>query len=320
MPCRKPVPDGGGFQPLRRARHPRGPAGRRLARPAHAGVRPALPARCRRPGAARRAGAARAGASCSTQGRAWAARDRKAVVVQGEVQYLAKFPTLDDRFNIPAIERATLELARRCGLTVPATELLRLPDGRDVMLIERFDRVACPGGFARRHAISALTALELHESESAQASYADISLKLAAIGASGRGAGRSHRVVRPDGLQHPGQQRRRPLAQPRLRVAARGPRLGPEPAVRRAAQAAGVRHALPAPGRGPRRTPGHADQRLEPGARCSGLQAEQAREVVDRIAHRVREWKVYFEAFGVEAKDIDAVGSAMRHPRDLGWH
>jgi serine/threonine-protein kinase HipA len=50
-----------------------------------------------------------------------------------------------------------------------------------------------------------------------------------------------------------------------------------------------------------------------------GLTEEQARETVDRIARCVREWRTWFEQFGVEAKDLEIVSSAMRHPRDVGW-
>ena len=242
----------------------------------------------------------------------------KAVVVKDGVQYLAKFPSVGDRFNIPAVERATLELARTCGLAVPATELMRLPDGRDVMLIERFDRYPCEGGFARHHAISALTALELHESQSSQASYADISLKLAAIGAAGR--------VQSDRTELFGRMVFNILVSnddDHLRnhafvwqPPAKGWTLSPLYDVLPKPQVSHTRYLHLSVGtEGRLATLPNALSR----APLFGLTDEQAREVVDRIARCVREWRTWFEQFGVEAKDLEVVSSAMRHPRDVGW-
>lgn len=53
--------------------------------------------------------------------------------------WLAKFPAKGDTFDVARAETCTLELARRCGLTVPEVRYLDL-GGRPVMLIRRFDR------------------------------------------------------------------------------------------------------------------------------------------------------------------------------------
>ena len=45
---------------------------------------------------------------------------------------------------------------------------------REILLIERFDRVREEAGFSRRSMISALTLLGLHELLAAHASYADL--------------------------------------------------------------------------------------------------------------------------------------------------
>ena len=88
----------------------------------------------------------------------------KVLVSHDGKQFLAKFPAKNDPFDIPAVERACLELARACGLNVPRTDLVRLADGRNVMLIERFDRaVLSDGSFSRKHCVSALTMLGKHE-------------------------------------------------------------------------------------------------------------------------------------------------------------
>jgi serine/threonine-protein kinase HipA len=53
--------------------------------------------------------------------------------------WLAKFPAKGDTFDVARAETCTLELARRCGLTVPEVRYLDL-GGRPVMFIRRFDR------------------------------------------------------------------------------------------------------------------------------------------------------------------------------------
>jgi serine/threonine-protein kinase HipA len=53
--------------------------------------------------------------------------------------WLAKFPAKADPFDVARAETCTLELARRCGLTVPEARYLDM-GGRPVMLIRRFDR------------------------------------------------------------------------------------------------------------------------------------------------------------------------------------
>jgi serine/threonine-protein kinase HipA len=64
-----------------------------------------------------------------------------------------------------------MTLARRAGLNVAGVQLAEA-DGRDVLLIERFDR---PAGGGRRLIISALTMLGLEEIDAALASsYADL--------------------------------------------------------------------------------------------------------------------------------------------------
>jgi len=53
--------------------------------------------------------------------------------------WLAKFPAKGDTFDVARAEACTLELARRCGLTVPEVRYLDI-GGLPVMLIRRFDR------------------------------------------------------------------------------------------------------------------------------------------------------------------------------------
>ena len=59
--------------------------------------------------------------------------------------WLAKFPAHGDAFDVARAEICTLELARRCGLTVPELRYLQVGH-RPVMLIRRFDRYWGPLG------------------------------------------------------------------------------------------------------------------------------------------------------------------------------
>lgn len=70
-------------------------------------------------------------------------------------QYIAKLSLSTDTYRIVKAEAAGMELARRVGIPVPKTQLVQSL-GRDVLLIERFDR---PGDGSRRMLVSALTLL-----------------------------------------------------------------------------------------------------------------------------------------------------------------
>ena len=54
--------------------------------------------------------------------------------------YLAKFPNLNDHFDIPLWEAVSLYLAQECGIRTPRFNLHRLPTGQHALIIERFDR------------------------------------------------------------------------------------------------------------------------------------------------------------------------------------
>jgi serine/threonine-protein kinase HipA len=84
---------------------------------------------------------------------------------------IAKFSSSTDTYAVVTGEFAAMELARRAGLDVASVDLVRVM-GRDVLLVERFDRV--PGTRQRRALVSALTILELDELMARYASYADL--------------------------------------------------------------------------------------------------------------------------------------------------
>ncbi len=77
--------------------------------------------------------------------------------------WLGKFPAQGDRFNLQRVERATLDLARRCGLNV-AQARLQPVGSSDVLMLERFDRKHAEGGYRRFGLVSGMTVLDCGDS------------------------------------------------------------------------------------------------------------------------------------------------------------
>nr|WP_255425055.1 HipA domain-containing protein [Providencia sp. wls1943] len=100
-------------------------------------------------------------------------RPKATVIVEDGTHWLAKFASNTDRgFCYPAIEHATLRLAHSAGLNVPETRLEEVGSGNFAMLIKRFDRVGAGHTTGRRHFISGLTLMNIHEMSSIESSYA----------------------------------------------------------------------------------------------------------------------------------------------------
>jgi serine/threonine-protein kinase HipA len=70
-------------------------------------------------------------------------------------EHIAKLSVATDVHPVIKAEAVAIELARRCGLEVPNARVIKSM-GRDVLLIERFDRVRAG---QRRHVVSGLTML-----------------------------------------------------------------------------------------------------------------------------------------------------------------
>lgn len=83
----------------------------------------------------------------------------KAILRDGDRSLIAKFSSTTDDYPVVQGEYVAMELAARAGLDVAPVEL-RSVGGREVLLVERFDRL--PGGL-RRAFVSALTILGLDE-------------------------------------------------------------------------------------------------------------------------------------------------------------
>jgi serine/threonine-protein kinase HipA len=94
----------------------------------------------------------------------------KVLLNDGNRKLIAKFPASNDLYSVVKAEFIAMRLARKAGLDV-ATVQLRSAIGRDVLLIERFDRVQHENHWCRRSMVSALTMFELDEMMAAYASY-----------------------------------------------------------------------------------------------------------------------------------------------------
>jgi serine/threonine-protein kinase HipA len=119
------------------------------------------------------------------------ARPKAAVRDDEGALWLAKFPAKGDTFDVARAEACTLELARRCGLSVPEVRYLNV-GGRPVMLIRRFDRYWAHAGEplpegalqdtrpgdgrveGRLPFVSGLTLVACSELESPEKAYADL--------------------------------------------------------------------------------------------------------------------------------------------------
>jgi serine/threonine-protein kinase HipA len=88
----------------------------------------------------------------------------KATLLHDQRQWLAKFPSVRDPIDLPSnpkLEKSALDLAELAGLRVPQRQLIRVA-GKDVLLVERFDRHLRHEGtnseWCRRTYVSARTA------------------------------------------------------------------------------------------------------------------------------------------------------------------
>jgi len=94
----------------------------------------------------------------------------KALIDAEPCKYIAKFSSSTDHYSVVKAEFVAMRLAKLAGLDVAAVSLAR-SWGKDVLLIERFDRISAGDGWFRKHMISALTLFELDDMTARYASY-----------------------------------------------------------------------------------------------------------------------------------------------------
>jgi len=97
----------------------------------------------------------------------------KALIDRGDRKLIAKFSSSTDLYSVVKAEFIAMKLAAACGLNVAPVSLIAV-GGKDVLLIERFDRVKANRGWQRNAMVSALTMLGLDEMMARYASYEDL--------------------------------------------------------------------------------------------------------------------------------------------------
>ncbi len=97
----------------------------------------------------------------------------KALIESNNKKYIAKFSSSSDVYPIVKAEFISMRLAKLVGLTVADVSLTRASK-KDILLIERFDRVHTAQGWERRSILSVLTLLGLDEMMARYASYQDL--------------------------------------------------------------------------------------------------------------------------------------------------
>lgn len=97
----------------------------------------------------------------------------KALIEDGAVKHVAKFSSSSDLYSVVKGEFIAMRLARLCGIDAAPVSLVRA-GGKDVLLVERFDRIRAADGWQRRAMVSALTMLGLDEMMARYASYQDL--------------------------------------------------------------------------------------------------------------------------------------------------
>ena len=97
----------------------------------------------------------------------------KALIETDEAKYVAKFSSSSDLFNVVKAEFVAMRLASLAGLNAAPVKLVTAGK-KDVLLIERFDRVKTAAGWQRKAMVSALTLFGLDEMMARYASYEEL--------------------------------------------------------------------------------------------------------------------------------------------------
>ncbi len=97
----------------------------------------------------------------------------KALIEERGTKYIAKFSSTSDTYNVVKAEYIAMRLAGMAGLNAAPVRMVKAA-GKDVLLIERFDRIRTASGWERKGLVSALTLLDLSEMQARYASYEDL--------------------------------------------------------------------------------------------------------------------------------------------------
>ena len=94
----------------------------------------------------------------------------KALLPSDHTKYIAKFSMTGDIYNVVKAEFVAMRLASLAGLNVSPARIEKAL-GKDVLLVDRFDRERVKSGWIRKAFVSALTMFEFDEMMARHASY-----------------------------------------------------------------------------------------------------------------------------------------------------
>ncbi len=94
----------------------------------------------------------------------------KALIEDGDKKFIAKFSSSTDLYSVVKAEFIAMRLAELARVNVAPVKLTR-SSNKDVLLIERFDRIYTDDGWQRKAMVSALTLFELDAMMARYASY-----------------------------------------------------------------------------------------------------------------------------------------------------
>ncbi len=97
----------------------------------------------------------------------------KALIENVDKKYVAKFSSSNDVYSVVKAEFIAMRLAKLAGLNVANVSLVKSSD-KDVLLIERFDRIKTDEGWTRSPMVSALTLFGVDEMMARYTSYEDL--------------------------------------------------------------------------------------------------------------------------------------------------
>lgn len=100
------------------------------------------------------------------------ARPKALIENQGK-KYIAKFSSTTDLYSVVKAEYIAMKLAALSGLNVAPVKLVRAAE-KDVLLVERFDRIRMDEKWTRKCMVSALTLFGLNDMTARYASYEDL--------------------------------------------------------------------------------------------------------------------------------------------------
>ena len=98
------------------------------------------------------------------------ARPKATLYGANQELYLAKFSHKNDTYDAPLIEYLTYQLAKKVGLEVEESKIIKVKDNRNVFITKRFDRK----GNQRIPYVSFMTILSAEEGDSNSYSYLDV--------------------------------------------------------------------------------------------------------------------------------------------------